>query len=76
MESVLIYVDDLIGVCWSKDLQSKLAKSQLLWSTLLGPTAVSDEKTYSGRRIEIIGYFVDLDLGLVTIFGAKFLKAL
>ena len=28
MESVLIYVDDLIGVCWSKDLQSKLAKSQ------------------------------------------------
>ena len=32
--SVLIYVDDLMGVCWSKDLQSELAKSRLLCTTL------------------------------------------
>ena len=74
--AVLIYVDDLMRVCWNNDLKSELEKARLLCTTLLGPTAVSDAKTQSGRRLEIIGYLIDLDRGLVSIARKNFLKAL
>lgn len=73
---ILIYVDDLMGVCWRRDLKSELAKARLLCTSLLGPTAVSDTKTQSGRRLDIIGYLIDLDKGLVSIARKNFLKAL
>ena len=73
---ILIYVDDLMGVCWKKDLQSELSKARLMCTSLVGPTAVSDTKTQSGRRLDIIGYLVDLDKGLVSIARKNFLKAL
>ena len=73
---ILIYVDDLMGVCWKKDLQSELSIARLICTSLLGPTAVSDTKTQSGRRLDIIGYLIDLDKGLVSIARKNFLKAL
>ena len=72
---ILIYVD-LMGVYWKKDLQSELSKARLMCTSLLGPTAVSYTKTQSGRRLDIIGYLIDLDKGLVSIAKKNFLKAL
>ena len=47
---ILLYVNDLMGVCWKKDLQSELSKARLMCTSLLGPTAVSYAKTQSGRH--------------------------
>ena len=69
---ILIYVDDLMGVCLKKDLKDELSKARLLCTSLLGPTAVSDTKTQSGRRLDIIGYLIYLDKGLVSIARKKF----
>ena len=43
---------------------------------MLGPTAVSYTKTQSGRWLDIIGYLIDLDKGLVPIAKKNFLMAL
>ena len=45
-------------------------------TSLLGPTAISDTMTQSGRRLDIIAYLIDLDKGLVSIAKKNFLKAL
>ena len=38
------------------------------------PDAVAGKRTEYGRRVEIIGYTIDLDSGLVTMTGKNFLK--
>ena len=43
---------------------------------LLGPSAVADEKTDWGRRLDIIGFTVDLDSRRVTIPKKNFLNTL
>ena len=40
-----MYVDDIIGVCFDKDLRSNLIHSRGVCTDLLGPTAVADDKT-------------------------------
>lgn len=72
---VAMYVDDIFGVCLLADLQRELALTRALCVDLLGPNAVADKKTEYGRRLEIIGYTIDLDSGLVTIARKNFLKA-
>ena len=43
---------------------------------LLGPGAVADDKTVSGRRIDVIGFTIDLYLDRVLISRKNHLKAL
>lgn len=71
-----MYVDDIIGVCLDTDLDSDLATTRKVCTDLLGPDAVSDEKTETGRRLDILGYVVDLDIERVSIAKKNCLAAL
>lgn len=72
----LMYVDDLIGVCLRKDLASNLHAARRIITQLLGSGAVADDKTESGRRLDVIGYTIDLDIERVLIAKKNHLKAL
>ena len=69
-----MYVDDIIGVCFAKDLQSDLDTTRRVCTDLLGPTAVAEDKTESGTRVEIIGYLIDLTTRRVSISRKNFLN--
>jgi hypothetical protein len=73
---ILMYVDDILGVCLRKDLDANLAKSKAFLTGLLGPGAVADHKTESGRRLTEIGFDIDLDRQLVEISEGNVAKAL
>jgi len=73
---VKMYVDDLMGVCHRKDLDHDLAQARSLCTSLLGPEAVEDTKTESGRRLDWIGWSIDLDLRSVSVSRHNFLKTL
>ncbi|KAJ1437277.1 hypothetical protein B484DRAFT_428363 [Ochromonadaceae sp. CCMP2298] len=62
-----IYVDDIVGECRREDLDSELATGKRLVESLLGPRTIEDDKTKTGRRIEVIGFTLDLDRQLLAI---------
>lgn len=74
--STLMYVDDIIGVCLAKDVVADLRLTRDICTSLLGSSAVADDKTEIGRRLDIIGYTVDLDLKIVSIAKKNHLAAL
>ena len=74
--AVEMYVDDIIGVCFEEDVVDDLAVAREVCVSLLGSTAVADDKTEWGRRLDIIGYTVDLDSSRVTISRKNFLNTL
>lgn len=73
--STEMYVDDVICVCFESDLASDMALAKDICTSLLGPNAVADEKSETGRRLEVIGYTIDLNLKLVSIARKNFLTA-
>ena len=70
-----MYVDDIFGICLRAHLERDLAKSREFCIALLGPNTVADKKTEFGRRLDIIGYTIDLDSSIVSIARKNFLKA-
>ncbi len=72
-----MYVDDIIGVCMTADLDQDLIVTRETCTDLLGPIAVADDKTETGRRLDVIGYVVDLDLQQRVLIARKnYLNAL
>jgi hypothetical protein len=41
----LMYVDDILGVCFESDLKEDLARTRSICTDLLGPSSVADDKT-------------------------------
>ena len=72
----LMYVDDIIGIGFADDIAADIAATRSICTDLLGSGAVADDKTESGRRLDIIGYTVCLDTERVSIATKNFLKAL
>ena len=72
----LMYVDDIVGVCFVGDLDADLSRTRAICTSLLGSGAVADDKTESGRKLEVIGYTICLDTERVGIAEKNFLKAL
>ena len=64
---ILMYVDDLLGVCRLRDLVMSLRIVQDIIRRLLGDDAVAENKTVTGRSVTVIGYTLDLDSRLVLI---------
>ena len=58
---VMMYVDDIIGVGMANHIQTDLDLTRTVCTSLLGPSAVVDDKTEQGRRLDVIGYMIDLD---------------
>ena len=74
--ALLMYVDDIMGVCFRKDLLGEQGTARRVCTGLLGPTAVAEDKTEDGRALVWIGYLVDLDRQLVNMSPRNFRKCL
>jgi hypothetical protein len=74
--STIMYVDDIVGVCMASDVTEDLRRTREICVNLLGPTSVADDKTECGRRMEVIGYVIDLDARRVSISRKNLLAAL
>jgi hypothetical protein len=72
--ALLMYVDDMMGVCFETDLTRELRSARELCLRLLGPRAIAEDKTESGRMLVWIGYTVDLDTRLVNMSPRNFRK--
>ena len=73
---VMMYVDDIIGVGMADHIQTDLHLTRTVCTNLLGPSAVADDKTEQGRRLDVIGYVIDLDTQRVSISRKNLLSAL
>ena len=71
-----VYVDDLMGGSALDELEHNLAIARKVCTDLLGPNAVADDKTMSGRVIDFIGWEFNLDLKTVTIARRNFMRTL
>jgi hypothetical protein len=72
------YTDDFYGIAEDEVVDSDMAACEDLALTLLGPDAIAEDrrKSKKGKRLEIIGWLLDLLLQLVTIGRRCLLKAL
>jgi hypothetical protein len=71
-----MFCDDVMGVCWAKDVAHDQGILRKLITGLLGSGAVAEHKTESGRVMDILGLVVDLDLLSVGIAQKNLYKAL
>ena len=69
-----MYVDDRMGVCLRKDLTHDMDTARSICTDLLGPDAVANDKSKSGRRLNLIGYVIDLDTKSLSIARKNFLN--
>jgi hypothetical protein len=69
-----MYVDDLFGVTKANHLVDDRSIAKSLCINLLGSKAINDSKDEDGRRLEIIGWTIDLNNRIVTISRKNFLK--
>jgi hypothetical protein len=75
--AALMFVDDLIGCTLRRYQLADLRTSEAVCNDLLGPKAVAPDKTFSFlRRMDGIGWALDLDLELVSIANKNFLRAI
>lgn len=74
----LMYVDDVMGISLRKDLDTDINATRSLITNLLGPTSFAEDKVEttspSVRRLDNIGYAVDISKLLVTISRRNALK--
>ena len=70
----LIYVDDIMGVCIRDDLAHDMETAKTICTDLLGPNAIANDKSKSGRRLDLIGYVVDLNKKSLSIARKNFLN--
>jgi len=73
---ILVYVDDLMLFTNRTALEAVIRIVRATCVRLLGIDAVEDAKTEFGRRIDLIGWSVDLDQRNVSVSSKNFLKAL
>lgn len=59
-----------MGVCLQKDLKQDMAIARSICTDL----AVADDKSKSGRRLDLIGYVIDLDKKCLSIARKNFLN--
>ena len=60
--------------CMYVQYKLHLVHSRRVCTDLLGRIAVADDKTEWGRRVDIIGYVIDLDRERVSISRKNFLN--
>ena len=57
------------------DLDSEVICAKTVCINPLGPTAIAEDKTETGTRLDVLGYVLDLKLKLVSISRQNFLDA-
>ena len=71
-----MYVDDIMGVTPTASLSHDMTVTDTFVTALLGPEAVAVDKDEQGRRLEWIGWDVDLNTKCVTLSKRNLLKTL
>lgn len=71
-----IFVDDFMGATDIDLVDSEMGKVTAAITGLLGPGAEAPQKNERGRRLDLIGWTVDLDTETVTMSRRNLLKAL
>jgi hypothetical protein len=76
-----MYVDDILGVTLKSNLESDKAITANICNDLLGDGAIASEKTTDtesggARRIDVIGYTIDLDTLQVTLTRRNLLRTI
>ena len=73
---MLQYVDDGLGVSLAAHAEREQRVAESFCRDLLGPDAIAKEKSESGRKLEFIGYEVDLRRGSVSLSRRNRLRSL
>jgi hypothetical protein len=71
-----MYVDDTMGCCAAEDVVPVVTKVREMTCDLLGPGALSEEKTRHAREMDMIGWHLNLDTQRVTIARKNVLRAI
>jgi len=71
-----MFCDDIMGVCWRKDLDHEIAVTKAKILGLAGPNSVAEKKTEFGVALVELGYLVDLHKMTVSISRRNLFKAL
>jgi hypothetical protein len=71
-----MYVDDILGCCLLADAPYNIQQATTLITDLMGPGSVEVSKTEVGRRMNWIGWALNLDSCLVAPAQHNFLKTL
>jgi len=71
-----IFVDDFLGACLTANLEGDMAIAKGKAERLLGSRAISTKKTFSGRKLDWIGWEIDLDAQTVSIAHHNLCKTL
>ena len=72
-----MFVDDMLGCCAEEEeVDANLVCVKLVVEDLLGEGALSDRKTKKGRRLDMIGYTLDLDTQRLSIAEKNVLRAI
>ena len=69
-----MYVDDIIGICLNFEFEEIKKKVIYICEGLLGPGAIAMDKWDSGRRLDVLGWHINLDSMRVSIARRNFLK--
>lgn len=69
-----MYVDDVMAVSPKHSVGTDMTAAHTAICNLLGPHAVAPSKDESGRALDWIGWYVDLDKRLVTLSRRNFLR--
>ena len=71
-----MFCDDIMGVCWAKDVKHEIGVTRVKILGLVGPNTVAEKKTEIGTALVELGYLVDLRKMSVSISRRNLLKAL
>jgi hypothetical protein len=69
-----MYVDDLMGCSRSENREEDMRIAADIARQLLGPDAIAETKAEFGRRIDMLGWVIDLDKRVVFIAEHNFMK--
>jgi hypothetical protein len=71
-----MYVDDDLGVSPTHALRDDMDTAHRIMTDLLGPNAVASNKDECGRRLEWLGWDVDLDARTITVSARNLAKVM
>ena len=74
--SCCMYVDDVMAVCRLSDVTREVERAHSIIDGLMGEGSVEDEKTETGRKLNFIGWTMDLDNRSVSIARRNYLSTL
>jgi hypothetical protein len=73
---VSMYVDDLLGVSLRRYLHDDIQMATSICCRLFRSDCIEASKTEYGRVISVIGYTINLDLGIVSIATKNYLRVI